>query len=750
MNKFLLILLIALLPFSGFAQVTVNGRNILVDGELYQIKGICYSPVAIGVTWTPDYSNVDQDITLMQAACINTIRTYSPINDKSVLDKFAAAGIKVIIGFTLEQTQNGTYTSYINTYKDHPAILMWVHGNEFNYHPDWFNNNLSNWYSLLNTAAGNTTALDSNHPVATVHGELPGIDAINACPNVQVWGMNIYRSDNLGTLFTDWAARSDKPMFLGETGGDSYPDPNAPALAIPKLWNSVNNNATKYNGVCSGVCFFEWSDEWWKAGNPNTQDTGGFTNGGVPYDGFANEEYWGIVDIYRNPKPGYNALKTSYCSSGEVTQSPYDRDTPWNIPGKIEAEDYDTGGQDISYYDSTPENEGFSYRNDEVDIQDCVEGGYNIGWTNTGEWLEYTVNVASTTKYNFKFRIATPMNDRKLHVEMNGTTVTTVNIPNTGGWQNWQTVTVNNINLNAGTQILRLFWDNEGTNVNYFEIEQVPNNLPTITISSPANNASFKEGTSVTINANATDSDGSITKVEFYNGANKLGEATTSPYTHTLTGLTPGNYTITATAIDNNNASSSASVSFTIVANVPPTISISSPANNASFKEGTSVTINVNATDSDGSITKVEFYNGANKLGEATASPYTYTLPDLTPGDYTVTAIAFDDDNASATASITLTITPTITGIHYSWAEDNSGFSIFPIPAISELHIILPETSEQGNVVIYDMVSNIIATYPVASSKFVTIPLENYQQGMYIVSFESTSGKMMKRFTVIK
>ncbi|RZL00724.1 MAG: carbohydrate-binding protein, partial [Pedobacter sp.] len=149
-----------------------------------------------------------------------------------------------------------------------------------------------------------------------VHGELPDGNAINACPNVQVWGMNIYRGDNPGPLYNDWAARSGKPMFIAESGGDSYPDRNAPATAITRIYATVKSNlTTSSSGICAGICFFSWVDEWWKSGNNGAQDTGGFPNGGVPYDGFANEEYWGVVDIYRNAKPGYNALKTAFAGS---------------------------------------------------------------------------------------------------------------------------------------------------------------------------------------------------------------------------------------------------------------------------------------------------------------------------------------------------------------------------------------------------------------------------------------------------
>ena len=315
-NTLLLFVSIVIVISHALAQsVTVSGRKIMVNNAVYQIRGVCYSPHAAGSPeWIVDFSQIDKDIQLMKDACINTIRIYRTILGKAELDKFAAADIKVIVGFTLQETQNGTYANYINTYKNHPAILMWVHGNEFNYHPDWFGNNINTWYSQLNTAAGNTKNLDQNHPVATVHGELPSKAIIDACPNVQIWGLNIYRGDNHGPLYSDWASRSSKPMFIAESGADSYPDNQAPVKAIPLIWNNVYSNiTTPTTGTCAGICFFSWTDEWWKSGNNSTQDIAGFANGGVPYDGFANEEYWGVLDVTHKPKPAYNTLKTVFC-----------------------------------------------------------------------------------------------------------------------------------------------------------------------------------------------------------------------------------------------------------------------------------------------------------------------------------------------------------------------------------------------------------------------------------------------------
>lgn len=92
--------------------------------------------------------------------------------------------------------------------------------------------------------------------------------------------------------------------------------------------------------------------------------------------------------------------------------------------------------------------------------------------------------------------------------------------------------------------------------------------------------------------------------------------------------------------------------------NVPPTVSITSPANNASFTASASVTINATAADSDGSITKVEFFQGASLIGTDSTSPYSVTWPNVGAGSYALTAKATDNGNASTTSSpVNITVT---------------------------------------------------------------------------------------------
>ena len=305
--------------------VSVEGRKILVNGDPYFIKGICYNPVAKGHT-TRSFTELEKDLELMKEAGINTIRVYSPIDEVEVLDKIHAAGMKLIVGFGYNQNGHfdilsGTFIDYVKKYQSHPVIILWELGNEYNYHPEWFENDIRNWYTSMNNAAKEIHEVDSDHPVTTAHGELPDSLAYAMSPEIDVWGLNIYRWDNPDNLYQQWQKMSDKPMYLSEAGADSYmtkksgnyqmgPNEKAQADATFNILNSIFDN--KY--VCSGVTLFAFVDELWKAGNPSQLDPGGWApnSSGVPYDGSPNEEYWGILDIDRNKKEAFEIVKNIY------------------------------------------------------------------------------------------------------------------------------------------------------------------------------------------------------------------------------------------------------------------------------------------------------------------------------------------------------------------------------------------------------------------------------------------------------
>jgi hypothetical protein len=306
-------------------EVKIENNTMVVNGESFYMKGICYHPVKIGKT-KRSFDNLDDDIILMKEAGINTIRVYEPIDDINVLDKLANAGIKVVISFGYNQKGkfdivSGTFINYVRKYKNHEAILMWELGNEYNYNPQWFGGDIKNWYKAMELVSQIIQIEDPDRLVSSAHGDLPSKDALNIASSIQVWGMNVYRWDKPASIFSEWQAISDKPMYFAELGADSYM-----TKATNKYTKGINEQAQAdaneiiLNEVLSnydkniGSFVFQFTDGLWKAGNPSKQDTGGSApnSDGTPYDGTANEEYWGIVDINRNKKITFDVIKNAY------------------------------------------------------------------------------------------------------------------------------------------------------------------------------------------------------------------------------------------------------------------------------------------------------------------------------------------------------------------------------------------------------------------------------------------------------
>jgi lysophospholipase L1-like esterase len=145
---------------------------------------------------------------------------------------------------------------------------------------------------------------------------------------------------------------------------------------------------------------------------------------------------------------------------------------------RIEAESFDLGGQNLAYYDHDPLNQGYQYRpNGRVDIEQTTDegGGYNIGWLEDGEWLKYTTKVTEGT-YNIKARVASDSSDPgSLEIKLDDELLGTIDVTGTGGWQNWQTLTIPNVKLTGNQeQVLRLEVNDGGFfNLNWLEFEPV-------------------------------------------------------------------------------------------------------------------------------------------------------------------------------------------------------------------------------------------------------------------------------------
>ena len=316
------------------------------------------------------------DLSLMQTMRVNTIRIYSDFNrdpavSLQILDECYRRGMMVVMTVigSAQDFASGQYLTVVDRYKNHPAILMWAIGNEWNFNTYY---GLSITDSILKTenAAQLIKQHDPIHPVSSSLGDRfsvcttgcpPGSDIpsiVQAVPDVDVWGLNIYRGASFGTLFDQWRAVSSKPFYLGEFGIDSFKTQSYTVVQCSKavnvvgvedqggqanidnsLWLEIAGHLSAFNSgeLNLGGFIFQFNDSLWKVGNynvglggvvnyngpdgiPGTPDddtsydeynTEGFILPG-PLDQIFNEEYYGLVNADRAPKQSFLVLQNSY------------------------------------------------------------------------------------------------------------------------------------------------------------------------------------------------------------------------------------------------------------------------------------------------------------------------------------------------------------------------------------------------------------------------------------------------------
>lgn len=284
-------------------------------------------------------------------------------------------------------------------------------------------------------------------------------------------------------------------------------------------------------------------------------------------------------------------------------------------------------------------------------------------------------------------------------------------------------------------------------------VNNCTNSAPVVAVTSPVNNSTFISPTNISITATATDSDGNIYLVEFYNGTTKLGSATTAPFTFSWNNVAAGTYSITAAATDNMNVRTvSPAVSITVSAGKPavnkrPVVKIFNPRKGNVYDNMSSITIDALASDSDGTVSKVDLYSGTTKLVEMTDAPYSFTWKDVAPGTYSIYAIATDNQNDTArSASVEFVV-----GTASRFDGKSDIISLYPNPNNGHFTIdfVNPLKSETSTIVITDMTGKQVFNGPVTSEELSKqIDLSNIRTGMYVMMIKDKEIIVTKKFIV--
>jgi endoglucanase Acf2 len=381
----------------------------------------------------------------------------------------------------------------------------------------------------------------------------------------------------------------------------------------------------------------------------------------APFELKAEDLDIGVHGLYAKVYQGsnFNVSNTIKVLVGE--QAPF-LGTPFAIPGIIEPGNYDIFegaiGQNITYLDTSLNNEG-DYRTQEyVDAVSSNSEGKNIGWLAKGEWLEYTVEVQISGKYDLDFRYASA-NSRgggPFYFEIDGTKISSdISVSNTGGWNSWASKTINNIEFTKGKHIVRLVITNGEFNLGKLNfIYKTPlDYIPPV--------ADAGDNVVVIIPETTATLDGSLSndiegEAITYNWEQIYGPTTISfndntQVSPTISNLEEGVYKFKLTVSDGVYfANDEVLVLVQQTLNSKPTVTLSSPTENQSFSQGTDIIISASASDLDGTISKVEFYDGTIKLGEDTTFPYKYTWVNANVGDHEIKAIVTDNDAGQGTS----------------------------------------------------------------------------------------------------
>ncbi|MDY0146108.1 MAG: carbohydrate-binding protein, partial [Kiritimatiellia bacterium] len=174
---------------------------------------------------------------------------------------------------------------------------------------------------------------------------------------------------------------------------------------------------------------------------------------------------------------------------------------PWPLPGRVEIENFNTGGEGVAYHDATAANEGGQYRLAEgVDITRDTTAGNNhvVGWTPAGEWLEYTVNVASSDTYVLETRVAGVGSGGKFKILVDGVDKTgLLSVPHTGAWNAYQVVRKTGVQLTAGLRTVRVVMETQGPsgNVGAFDWFQAVVDTPVVQSAYPSGTPWLLPGT---------------------------------------------------------------------------------------------------------------------------------------------------------------------------------------------------------------------------------------------------------------
>lgn len=270
-------------------------------------------------------------------------------------------------------------------------------------------------------------------------------------------GLEAQKDDNVG-VFISSIHNNDfikvRCVDFGELGADNF------VASVSSRGNaSIEIRLDKKDGELIGTLNVENTNGAWREQQCEVLNTVGKHDLFFIFKGAANSQL-------------FNFDYWFFQSNGMIVpQAPF-LGEPAGIPGRIEAENFDLGGNNKAYFDDDRKNNGGAYRDEAVDIKD-FNGGYKLGWTVKGEWLEYTVNISKTAAYDWSALVSTDNDNACFHFEIDDVPVTsTSKAANTGDWDDMVVVGGTTAELSQGEHILKLVVDDSFFDIDWFEFKE--------------------------------------------------------------------------------------------------------------------------------------------------------------------------------------------------------------------------------------------------------------------------------------
>ncbi len=319
--------------------------------------------------------------------------------------------------------------------------------------------------------------------------------------------------------------------------------------------------------------------------------------------------------------------------------------TPLAIPGQIEVEDYDKGGEGLAFHEINnpwdPATNPYRQEGSAVDIG--LDGGiYSVGWIVGGEWLEYTVDIEEDGLYDFVFRTASAYtaNPPEISVYLDGSLVIPAfECPQTNSWETYADTEIQGIDLPKGQHVLRLYFNEGDLGIDYFKVSK---QFVEPTVDFAADVTTLYNCQGVTFTANVT---GDASSYEWDFGAGAIPQSATGIGPHTVTYSTTGNKTVSLTVDGTYSETKSAYVQVSQNPDIVPSLTIA--ATSQDICQGETVSFSISSEEYVGSAPTYQWkVNGVNQ-----GTGNSFSASDFSNGDEVTCVVTSNEACASTTTT---------------------------------------------------------------------------------------------------